>query len=78
MSQPNELECSVYTPQVVWKQPEYTVVWLSEYRTFGYLLQEGAFTSLIRFMHEGEDIEEQIENDEYNLWEEHAIDYESE
>ena len=79
MSQPNnnELNCTV-SPQTVWKEPEYTVVWLHEYRTFGYLLQQGAFFSTIRFMLDGEDVEEQVENDEYEDWEAHAIDYESE
>lgn len=54
------------------------VVWLTEYRTFGWLLKVGAYFSTIVYTVEGIDYEEEIENNEYELWENHAIDYESE
>lgn len=51
------------------------VIWLTEDRCFAYLLRTDAFTSIInRTGSPGE--EELIENDEYILWEEWAIEYE--
>ncbi len=54
------------------------IVWLTEYRTFGWLLQQGAFFSTIVYSVDGIDYEEQIENDEYELWEDYGTDYEYE
>lgn len=56
------------------------VVWLTEYRTYGFLLHEGAHVSTISFINpeNGERLIEQVENDEYEYWGEHAIDYDAE
>lgn len=52
------------------------IVWLTEARTFGVRLRMGAFFSLIRYVSDGQEIEELIENNEIETWREHAIDYE--
>lgn len=53
------------------------VVWLTEYRTYGFLLHEGAHVSTISFTNPetGEGLIESVENDEWERWEDHAIDY---
>lgn len=53
------------------------VVWLTEYRTYGFLLHEGVHVSTISFTNpaNGERVIEQIENDEYEFWGDYAIDY---
>lgn len=57
---------------------DYSVVWLTEYRTFGWLLQQGAhFSKVVYYDDLNQMQEEQIENDEYITWEEKAINYES-
>ena len=53
------------------------VVWLTEYRTFGWLIQEGAHFATVVYTVDGNDYEEQIENDEYIIWGDYAIDYET-
>ncbi len=54
------------------------VVWLHEHRRFGLLLKRDAYQSII-FMQisETEWVQDLVENDDYDLWEERAIDYES-
>lgn len=54
------------------------VVWLTEIRTYAYLIKMNAFNSLVRYTHGGIDYEIWIENDEYVFREDHAIEYESE
>jgi hypothetical protein len=51
------------------------VVWLHEYRTFAFLQHRGTFFSTVNLPGEGELV---IENDDYDLWDERAIEYESE
>jgi hypothetical protein len=52
------------------------VVWLHEYRRFGFLLHRGAWASTVRFQNlDGSWTEETVENDDYDLWEERAIEY---
>lgn len=53
------------------------VVWLHEYRRFGFLLSRYATTSLITYQTEDGWDEEWVDNDDYDLWEERAIEYES-
>lgn len=63
---------------VTWHQVDHNiVVWLTEWRTYGFLLYEGAHYSTVSFRspQTGERIIEQIENDEYELWGDWAIDY---
>lgn len=54
------------------------IVWLIELRTFGILVSRGAFYSVVRFTRDQTDYEVQIDNDDYEFWEEHSIDYETE
>lgn len=54
------------------------VVWLKEDRRFAFLVSRGAYYSIVRYTAEGTDFEVQVENDDYDIWEERAIDYESE
>lgn len=52
------------------------VVWLTEDRTFAYLVSMGTYFSIVnRTGVAGE--EELIENTDYELWSEHSIEYES-
>lgn len=54
------------------------LVWLREYRTYGVLLREGPHTALVQFrLNDEEVVTEEIENDEWEYWEEHAIEYEA-
>lgn len=55
------------------------VVWLTEYRTWGYLIKESAYTARIAFKDPNtlERVEEDIENEEWTRWEEHSIDYDT-
>jgi hypothetical protein len=50
------------------------VVWLHEYRCFAFLVFRGAFFSTVNLPGQGRLI---VENDDYDLWEERAIEYES-
>lgn len=59
-----------------WVVAPNSIVWLTEERKFAYLLAVGAYFSRISFDYYGDDWEE-IENDEYELWEEHVNNYES-
>lgn len=55
------------------------VVWLHEHRRFGLLKTRNLTHSFISYQVEGGSWEaEWIENDEYDLWEERATEYESE
>jgi hypothetical protein len=54
------------------------VVWLHEYRRFGFLLHRGAWTSIIRFQEEGGRwMEDTIDNDDYDFWEERATEHDT-
>ena len=56
---------------------ENDVVWLHEYRRFGFLKTRNLTHSFVSYQVEGgEWIHEWVENDEYDLWEERAIEYE--
>lgn len=57
-------------------EPE--IVWLTEVRTYAFLIKRNAFDSLVRYVHDGIEFEVWIENDEYVFREDHAIEYESE
>jgi len=71
------LDCGVATP-VTWVDPEFEVVWLTEERTYAALIQQGAYFSRVRYRRGNKIIEEDIENDEYKPFGEHAIDYQQE
>jgi hypothetical protein len=54
------------------------VVWLHEYRRFGFLISQGAYVSTIQYQDDdGHWIKEAVENDDYDLWEERATDYDT-
>lgn len=54
------------------------VVWLSELRRFAFLVSRGAFYSTVYIPKDtGKDDTIVVENDDYELWEERAIEYES-
>lgn len=54
------------------------VVWLHEYRRFGFLIQQGAYASVIQYQDDdGHWIKEPVLNDDYDLWEERTIDYDT-
>ena len=54
------------------------VVWLHEYRCFGFLQQLNAYQSVVLVQKGEKDWESLVvENDEYDLWEERAIEHES-
>lgn len=48
------------------------LVWLSEYRRYGILLREGTHTALVSFEVDGEMVQEEVENDEWEFWEDHV------
>lgn len=56
---------------------EREVVWLVHRRHYAFLVYMGAYFSEIEFTREGITHRLEIENDEYELWQERAIDYES-
>ena len=51
------------------------VVWLTELRRFAFLVRRDAFFSTVKFTKDGRVYV--VDNDCYELWEERAIDYES-
>jgi len=55
---------------------EWDIVWLFEYRTYAYLVTRNAYSSIVRFTHDGEEREEEVLNDDYEFFEEHSIDFE--
>lgn len=73
----NELTCGPFT-RPVWEDLDVQAVWLTEYRTYGILLREGAHTATVQFKVDGETVTEEVENDEYTYWQDHAIEYERE
>lgn len=58
------------------EQPQ--IVWLTEYRTYGILLSEGAHHATVEFRLGDEIVTEEVENDEYTYWHDHATEYERE
>ena len=54
------------------------VIWLTEERTFGVLVQMGAFYSLVRYTKYGNDYEVLIDNDEFESWEEDSVECDDE
>jgi hypothetical protein len=57
------------------REPE--IVWLVVERHFAVLVNRGAFTSVVKFSRDGADYEVEIENDDYEFYED-ANDYECE
>jgi hypothetical protein len=53
------------------------LVWIFEERTYGQLMHYGATHSLVRYESGGLDIEEWLENDEFELRSERAFEYEA-
>lgn len=51
------------------------VVWLTEERTYGVLILMGAHFSVIRYYRNGVGHDMLIENEEYEFWEDRAIEY---
>lgn len=58
------------------REPE--IVWLSEERTYGILVQLGAYYSMVCYTRGGIDYHVQVPNDEIEYLEDYAIDYEEE
>jgi len=54
------------------------VVWLFYEKRFAFLVSRHAYHSVVRYQDNGFEHEVEVMNDEYELWEERAIDYESE
>lgn len=57
-------------------EPE--VIWLDDLRRFGFLNVRNSTHSLVTYQTETGWTTEWVENDDYDLWEERAIDFESE
>lgn len=57
---------------------ENDVVWLHTKRTFGFLIQRNAYYSVVLYTQGGIDYEVEVENDDYDVWEDRATEYESE
>lgn len=55
-------------------EPE--IVWLLQDRHFAFLIQRDAFYSLVKYTRGGIEYEVVVKNDDYEFWEERAIDYE--
>lgn len=55
-------------------EPE--IVWLLTERHFALLVQRDAFYSLVAYTRDGQDYEVVVNNDDYEFWEDRAIDYE--
>lgn len=51
------------------------VVWLHEQRRFAFLVSRNAYFSVVSYSQDGGGFI--VDNDDYELWEERAIDYES-
>ena len=54
------------------------VVWLSEDRKFAWLLQENAHYAVVAWSDGHLFYKQEVESDEYVMWEENAIEHESE
>lgn len=55
---------------------ENEVVWLREKGRFAFLVHRGAFFSTVKWFDEGIEYEDDIENDDYEFWEERSIEFE--
>lgn len=53
-------------------------VWIEEERTYGLLVHYGATHSLVRYESDGVEIEEWLENDDFEFRSERAFEYEQE
>lgn len=53
------------------------IVWLTLRRHYAFLVRRGAYFSEVAFTREGIEHRLDIENDEYELWEDRAIDYDT-
>jgi hypothetical protein len=53
-------------------------VWIFEQGRWGWLVNRGAFFSVVTWTEDGLDYEDIISNDEYEFWEDRVTDYESE
>lgn len=53
-------------------------VWIFSERNYGELLHYGAFCSFVRYESGGLQIEEWLNNDDFEIRQEHAIEYEQE
>lgn len=55
------------------------VIWLTDLRCWGFLVARYAYHSIVRYTDSlGIDNEVEVMNEDYELWEERAIDFESE
>lgn len=52
------------------------IVWLNQWRTYAILLNRGAYFSQVKIIRKGQEVLLDVENDEYEFWEDHAIDFE--
>lgn len=55
------------------RDPE--IVWLTEERTYAILVRLGAWYSTVKYTRGGVDYEVVVSNDEFEYWEDHAIDH---
>lgn len=56
---------------------ENEVVWLHTERIYAVLVRRDAFFSIVRYTSGGIDYEVQVENDDYDIFEERATEFES-
>jgi hypothetical protein len=54
----------------------YSIVWLYDYKTYAFLIQQNAYDSLVRFTQGGNDYEVHVLNDDYEFFEDHSVDFE--
>ena len=52
------------------------IVWLTEQRHYAELISRGAYFSTVVYTREGHEVTIDVENDEYEFWEDRAIGYE--
>lgn len=52
------------------------IVWLIERRHFAVLVTRGAYYSVVKYNRDNFEYEEEIENSDYEFWEETIFDYE--
>jgi hypothetical protein len=53
------------------------VIWYGEERCYAFLVSRHAFFSIIRYTKDGYEYVVAVENDDYDLWEERAIEFET-
>lgn len=58
--------------------PDIEVVWLLEENTYAILVRLGAYTSRVKYLKDGAWVEDEVWNDDYEFWQERAIEYEQE